>query len=82
MQSARSTGAAVVLVVASVSSVSLLSQLLVQFLFIRTGHPTCVVLMRGAAAQLFSFLLGFGFCGVQPFAMGMGWRAAEEQADQ
>ena len=38
--------------------------------------------MRGAAAQLFSFLLGFGFCGVQPFAMGMGWRAAEEQADQ
>ena len=62
--------------------ISLLSQLPVQFLFIRTGHPTIVVLMRAATAQLFCAFLGFGFCGVQPFAVGEAWRTAEEQGNQ
>jgi len=48
----------------------------VQFLFIRTGHPTIVVLMRAATAQLFCALLGCGFSCIQPFAVGVAWSAA------
>ncbi|QNI48729.1 hypothetical protein SynA1825c_02064 [Synechococcus sp. A18-25c] len=47
-----------------------------QLLFIGTGHPAVVVLMRGAAPQLISSLLSFDLRGIHASAMGLAWRAA------
>ena len=59
-----------VLAVAYGLLVSLLTELLVEFLFISAGHPAAVVLMTGGASNFLSALLSIGLRGVQTLAMG------------
>ena len=48
----------------------MLAKLSVELPFIRARHPEAVVLVNGGATDLSGPLLGFGFGGVEPFAVG------------
>ena len=53
--------------------------LLVKFPFISARHPATVVLMNAAATDFSRSLLGFGFGGVEPLAVGHPWCLVHQQ---
>ena len=48
----------------------MLAKVSVKLPFISTRHPAAVVLVNSGATDLSGPLLGFGFGGVEPFAVG------------